>query len=159
MLNILELLRWRSGKESAFQYRSHKFNPWVWKIPRNGKWQLTPVFLPRKSHGQRSLAGYSPSWNGFTLLSCWAHCRLVWVSTQLHCYLIHFMYIFRLRVITLLLCCRVNTLPKAVVFIFIFTGGPLYLSIFSWLSAFLYLSFGSPSFLPVLRSPSSNLYF
>ena len=24
------------------------------------KWQLTPVFLPRKSHGQRSLAGYSP---------------------------------------------------------------------------------------------------
>ena len=25
-----------------------------------GKWQLTPVFLPGKSHGQRSLAGYSP---------------------------------------------------------------------------------------------------
>ena len=24
-----------------------------------GKWQLTPVFLPGKSHGQRSLAGYS----------------------------------------------------------------------------------------------------
>ena len=24
------------------------------------KWQPTPVFLPRKSHGQRSLAGYSP---------------------------------------------------------------------------------------------------
>ena len=24
------------------------------------KWQLTPVFLPEKSHGQRSLAGYSP---------------------------------------------------------------------------------------------------
>ena len=23
------------------------------------KWQPTPVFLPRKSHGQRSLAGYS----------------------------------------------------------------------------------------------------
>ena len=34
-------------------------------IPRSGrswrkKWQLTPVFLPGKSHGQRSLAGYSP---------------------------------------------------------------------------------------------------
>ena len=25
-----------------------------------GNWQLTPVFLPRKSHGQRSLTGYSP---------------------------------------------------------------------------------------------------
>ena len=24
------------------------------------KWQLTPVFLPGKPHGQRSLAGYSP---------------------------------------------------------------------------------------------------
>ena len=24
------------------------------------KWQPTPVFLPRESHGQRSLAGYSP---------------------------------------------------------------------------------------------------
>ena len=24
------------------------------------KWQPTPVFLPGKSHGQRSLAGYSP---------------------------------------------------------------------------------------------------
>ena len=26
----------------------------------NKKWQPTPVFLPEKSHGQRSLAGYSP---------------------------------------------------------------------------------------------------
>ena len=24
------------------------------------KWQPTPVFLPRESHGQRSLVGYSP---------------------------------------------------------------------------------------------------
>ena len=24
-----------------------------------GKWQPTPVFLPEKSHGQRSLAGYN----------------------------------------------------------------------------------------------------
>ena len=24
------------------------------------KWQFTPVFLPEKSHGQRSLAGYGP---------------------------------------------------------------------------------------------------
>ena len=28
--------------------------------PLEGRaWQLTPVFLPRESHGQRSLAGYS----------------------------------------------------------------------------------------------------
>ena len=30
-----------------------------WKIPWR-KWQPTPVSLPGKSHGQRSLAGYSP---------------------------------------------------------------------------------------------------
>ena len=30
-------------------------NPWVGKIPWRRKWQPTPIFLPRKSHGQRSL--------------------------------------------------------------------------------------------------------
>ena len=30
------------------------------QIPWSRKWQPTPVFLPEKSHGQRSLAGYSP---------------------------------------------------------------------------------------------------
>ena len=33
---------------------------WVRKIPWKRKWQLTPVYLPGKSQGQRSLAGYSP---------------------------------------------------------------------------------------------------
>ena len=33
---------------------------WVRKIPWRRKWQTTPVFLPGESHGQRSLAGYSP---------------------------------------------------------------------------------------------------
>ena len=40
--------------------RRHEFNPWVEKIPRRRAWQPTPVFLPGKSHGQRSLVGYSP---------------------------------------------------------------------------------------------------
>ena len=30
------------------------------KIPWKRKWQPTPVFLPGESHGQRSLAAYSP---------------------------------------------------------------------------------------------------
>jgi len=33
---------------------------WVGKIPWRRAWQPTPVFLPGKPHGQRSLAGYSP---------------------------------------------------------------------------------------------------
>ncbi|CAI9169407.1 unnamed protein product [Rangifer tarandus platyrhynchus] len=36
------------------------FDPWVGKFPWRRKWQPAPVFLPGKSHGQRSLVGYSP---------------------------------------------------------------------------------------------------
>ena len=36
------------------------FDAWVGKIPWRRKWKPTPVFLPGKSHGQRSLVGYSP---------------------------------------------------------------------------------------------------
>ena len=36
------------------------FNPWVRDIPWRREWQPTPVFLPGKIHGQRSLGGYSP---------------------------------------------------------------------------------------------------
>jgi len=52
-----------AGKESSCQYRRPKrygFSPWVGKIPWRRKWQPTPVFLLRKFHRQRSLAGYSP---------------------------------------------------------------------------------------------------
>ena len=36
------------------------FDPWVRKIPWRRKWQPTPVLLPRKFYGWRSLVGYSP---------------------------------------------------------------------------------------------------
>ena len=52
-----------SGKESACQRRWYKrpgIHPWVGKIPWRRKWQPIPAFLPGKSHGQRSLVGYSP---------------------------------------------------------------------------------------------------
>ena len=52
-----------SGKESTCQYRRHKrcgFCPWVGRIPWSSKWQPTPVFLPGKSHGYRSLVSSSP---------------------------------------------------------------------------------------------------
>ena len=48
-----------SGKESACQGRRRSFDPWVGKIAWRRKWQPTPVFLPGKFHGQRSLVGYS----------------------------------------------------------------------------------------------------
>ena len=36
------------------------FNPWVGKTPWRRKWQSALVLVPGKSHGQRSLVGYSP---------------------------------------------------------------------------------------------------
>ena len=36
------------------------YDPWEGKIPWRRKWQPTPVFLPGKFSGQKSLAGYSP---------------------------------------------------------------------------------------------------
>ena len=41
------------------KFRRRVLSPWVRKIPWRRKWQLTPAFLPGKSHGQRSLGGYS----------------------------------------------------------------------------------------------------
>ena len=52
-----------SGKEPACQCRRHKrqrFDPWVGKIPWGRQLQPTPVFLPGKPSGQRSLADSSP---------------------------------------------------------------------------------------------------
>ena len=36
------------------------FDPWVGKNPWRRKWQPTSVFLPGKSHGEKTLVGYSP---------------------------------------------------------------------------------------------------
>ena len=51
------------GKEFTRQCRRckrHSFDPWIGKISWRRKWQPSPTFLPRKSHGQRNLASYSP---------------------------------------------------------------------------------------------------
>ena len=62
--NIKEgLLSYLNGKESNLTCRRHRrfrFNLWVKKILWSWKWSPTPVFLPEKSHGQKSLVGYSP---------------------------------------------------------------------------------------------------
>ena len=46
------------------------FYPWIRKIPWRRKWLPIPVFLPRESHGQRSLASYSP-WGPEKLRQDW----------------------------------------------------------------------------------------
>ena len=52
-----------SDKELACQCGRHKrqgFDRWAGKTPWRRVWQPTPVFWLMKSHGQKSLAGYSP---------------------------------------------------------------------------------------------------
>ena len=56
-----------SGSDSkasvCLQCGRSRFSPWVGKISWRRKWQPTPVFLPGKSHGWRSLVGYkSKGW-------------------------------------------------------------------------------------------------
>ena len=54
---------WRSAKSSACMCRRCGrcgSDLSVGKIPWSRKWHPTPVFLPRKSHRQRSLESYSP---------------------------------------------------------------------------------------------------
>ena len=63
LISLFRLPRWHSGKESACQCRRCKgcrVNSWARKTTWRRKWQPTPVFLPRKPHGQRSLVGYNP---------------------------------------------------------------------------------------------------
>ena len=50
----------KNSPANAGDIKRCRFDPWVGKIPWRRAWLPTPVFLPGASHGQRSLAGYSP---------------------------------------------------------------------------------------------------
>ena len=52
--------RWLRQESVCLQLGRPGFDPWVGKILWRRKWQLTPVLLPGKSHGQRNMVGYSP---------------------------------------------------------------------------------------------------
>ena len=82
--DIILLPRWYSGKEFDFQCRRLRFNTWVRKIPWRRKWQPTLVFLPGESHGQRSLAGYSPKSRTMTKQSTASYERrsIFWISVN-----------------------------------------------------------------------------
>ena len=65
LLSILLLasISFPSGSEdkvSACNAQGPGSIPGLERFPWRRKWQPTPIFLPGESHGQRSLAGYSP---------------------------------------------------------------------------------------------------
>ena len=53
---VKNLSEMQETQEKQFQSLGRE-DPW------SRKWQPTPVFLPRKFHGQRSVLGYTP-WGG-----------------------------------------------------------------------------------------------
>ena len=59
--SLLDFPGGSDGKVSAYNVRDPGFDPWVRKISWRRTWKPTPLFLPGKSHGERSLASYS-SW-------------------------------------------------------------------------------------------------
>ena len=89
------------GKSVCLQCKRLGFDPWVGNIPWRRKWQPTPVFLPGKFHGQRSLAGYSP--RGQKELHMMEHmCThtqthtylYIYIHTHIYTYIyIHYMYV------------------------------------------------------------------
>ena len=52
--------QWQRIDLQSRRFRRCGFDPWVRKIPWKKAWRPIPVFLPGKSHGLRSLVGYSP---------------------------------------------------------------------------------------------------
>ena len=60
IINTSYLFWWLSDKETACHGRIPELDPWVGKIPWRREWQPTPVFVPGKFYGQRSLVDYGP---------------------------------------------------------------------------------------------------
>ena len=57
--HLTMMAQWLKNLPAIQRHRRYRFN-WVGKIPWGRKWQPAPVFLPEKSHRQKSLAAYSP---------------------------------------------------------------------------------------------------
>ena len=60
-IGVSQVAQWVRIRLQSRRLRRCGFAPWIMTIPGRRAWQPTPAFLPGKSHGQRSLAGYRPS--------------------------------------------------------------------------------------------------
>ena len=73
----LSLLSLSTSNTKVILFPSNLLLFWIfWMIPWRRAWQPTPAFLPRESHGQRSLGGYSPQ--GWKVRPDRSNCKTVW---------------------------------------------------------------------------------
>ena len=74
-LGDLWVFLWDSQVAQCRRFKRWRFNPCFGKTLWRRKWHHTVVVLPGKSHGQRSLAGYSP----------WGHKSSDWAHLSIPC--------------------------------------------------------------------------
>ena len=95
------LLPWDSLRRNEWDGNSNTngCHCWDWKIPWRGKWQSSPVFSPGKSHGWRSLVGYSPCGHKESDTTKWLHFHFLSITSLipkisylegLYCYILPF---------------------------------------------------------------------
>ena len=60
MYGASPMAQWVKNLSAMLETQWTTFDSWIRDIPWRRNWQPTAIFLPGKSHGQRSLAGYSP---------------------------------------------------------------------------------------------------
>ena len=54
------MAQWVKNPPATQETQEMQVQSLSWEDPWSRKWQPTPIFLPEKSHGQRSLVGFSP---------------------------------------------------------------------------------------------------
>ena len=66
-----------TGSPRNSQNGTHFSHRWSKICNWRRRWQPTPIFLPGKSHGQRSLVGYSPwSYRGLYMTEWWSRHKI-----------------------------------------------------------------------------------
>ena len=129
------------GRRICMQCRRPGFDPWVGKIPWRRKWQPTPVSLPGKSHGQRSLVGCSP-WG------CKESGTTEWLTLTQHLQRVkaHF---YGLRIL------RLNSfycLYSSAIVIYFFINQNIYKVTIPWVACYIVHYFCSSDFLILWRN-------
>ena len=59
-LGVSQVAQWVKSPSAMQEMQETRVRSWVGKIPWRGQWHPTPVFLPGKSHGSKSLVDCSP---------------------------------------------------------------------------------------------------
>ena len=102
-----------------------RFDPCVGKIPWRRAWPPTPVFLPGESHGQRSLAGYSP-WsrkeldmteqlNSNSISLLWKSVVMNTIHTHTHTSSPNFMSMYLEKMLNVILAVRIQENTKRLI--------------------------------------------